>query len=210
MSPPRDYNSPARDAVKAETRARILEAVVEVVRTDGVHAFSVQNVARKAGVSHRTVYRHFATREDLLDGLAESIDALTQGRGLPSQPDDLGKLPDTVRGFFERFDEARDLMQVYVITSIALGRVTPSHQHRTRTLEAAMARAFPRLPADELHRAAALLRTLTSSRTWFGLTVEHELSSAEAGQAAAWALQILIDDLARRDRLAPLPPPEPR
>ena len=51
LSDTREYNSPARAQAKAETRERIVDAVVRVVLDDGIHAFTVQNVAEKAGVS---------------------------------------------------------------------------------------------------------------------------------------------------------------
>ena len=69
MSAESNYHSPLRDRAKHETRTRILDAVVRVVLDDGIHAFSVANVAKRAGVSHRTVYRHFASREELLDAV---------------------------------------------------------------------------------------------------------------------------------------------
>src|SRR5687768_8115852 len=75
------YSSPVRDEGKEATRAKILDALVRVVIDDGVHAFSVASVAERAGISHRTVYRHFASREELLEALSEAIDAA----GTPAQ-----------------------------------------------------------------------------------------------------------------------------
>jgi AcrR family transcriptional regulator len=73
---PATYNSPKRDEAKDNTRAAILEALVRVVIDDGIHAFSVANVAKRAGVSHRTVYRHFPSRDALIEGFSASVDAL--------------------------------------------------------------------------------------------------------------------------------------
>ncbi|MCB1015943.1 MAG: TetR/AcrR family transcriptional regulator, partial [Acidimicrobiales bacterium] len=43
--------------------------------------FSVQGVADRCGISHRTVYRHFPTRESLLDGLVERMGAAMEAAG---------------------------------------------------------------------------------------------------------------------------------
>ena len=45
------------------TNEAILRALVDVIREGGVHDFNVHKVADAAGVSHRTVYRYYATRE---------------------------------------------------------------------------------------------------------------------------------------------------
>ena len=63
------------EALRAEqtnlTRRRIIEAVAQVAANAHPTAFSVPAVAAAAGVSVRTVYRYFPTKEDLLDGLSE-------------------------------------------------------------------------------------------------------------------------------------------
>ena len=58
------YNE-LRAAQAQATRARILEATVAVMAR-GVASVSIPAVAREAGVSVPTVYRHFATKRDLL------------------------------------------------------------------------------------------------------------------------------------------------
>src|SRR3954451_20548922 len=67
----RPYTSPLRQRQTAETRAVILEALGAELAAGNVEEFSVARLARRAGVSERTVYRHFETREALLDGLSE-------------------------------------------------------------------------------------------------------------------------------------------
>src|SRR3978361_1151111 len=51
------------------TRERILEAAEEVLRRFGPRKASVVDVARALGVSHGSVYRHFASKADLRDAV---------------------------------------------------------------------------------------------------------------------------------------------
>src|SRR5512134_923948 len=104
----RKYESPARREAKQDTRERILDAVVDVVTREGVHAFTVQNVANAAGVSHRTVYRHFATREALLDGLDELLVRRGISAGVIPENVEFEDLPNLVQAVFQSFDAFRD------------------------------------------------------------------------------------------------------
>ena len=197
----RKYKSPARQEAKQDTRDRILDAMVDVVTREGVLAFTVQNVASAAGVAHRTVYRHFATREALLDGLDELLERRGTEAGvvLPT-PSDPAELPKMVGAAYHGFDAFRDGMRAYVILSIALGRRVPSFDRRTRSARANIARAFPGLTRQEVRAAAGMVRLLVSTRTWFLLTTEQSMSTDAAGRAASWAMEALLADLATRSK----------
>lgn len=49
-----------------ELRHQILDAADTLLRTEGVGALSMREVARRAGVSHQAPYHHFADREAIL------------------------------------------------------------------------------------------------------------------------------------------------
>lgn len=57
-------------------RAALLRAAFHLVGKKGLEAFTLREVARRAGVSHNAPYRHFSSREDLLAALA--TEGLTQ------------------------------------------------------------------------------------------------------------------------------------
>lgn len=52
-------------------RRQILDASIDLLRTGGVGALSMREVARRAGVSHQAPYHHFADREAILAAIAE-------------------------------------------------------------------------------------------------------------------------------------------
>ena len=53
------------------TRERILAAAEELLRRHGPAKTTVSDVARALGMSHANVYRHFASKADLRDAVAE-------------------------------------------------------------------------------------------------------------------------------------------
>ena len=68
----RKYESPLREQQAAATRERILEGLVTTM-ADGLAEVSMPAVARAAGVSVATVYRHFPTKQTLFDALPAYI-----------------------------------------------------------------------------------------------------------------------------------------
>jgi len=77
------------DYHRQNLRGTLLELAEQTVRTVGVEALSLRQLARDAGVSHAAPARHFRDRRALLDALAlagferlgASIDAAAAGEG---------------------------------------------------------------------------------------------------------------------------------
>jgi AcrR family transcriptional regulator len=51
-------------------RETLLDSAVDLIRENGPDAFTLREVARRAGVSHNAPYRHFKHKEDLLNAVA--------------------------------------------------------------------------------------------------------------------------------------------
>ena len=60
-----------------------MEAVAEVVTRDGIDALTFAAVAEQAGVGERTVYRHYPSRDSLLDALDAHVEARLELGGFP-------------------------------------------------------------------------------------------------------------------------------
>jgi AcrR family transcriptional regulator len=62
----------------ANLRQILLDAAVALIGEVGPRAFTLREVARRAGVSHNAPYRHFASKDELLaEVAAEGFDRLT-------------------------------------------------------------------------------------------------------------------------------------
>src|SRR3954451_17443979 len=74
------------------TRERILAAVAELVERREAQELTMPGVAAEAGVSLRTVYRHYQTRDELLEAAGRWIgDELLQ-HPYPGTLDDVANL----------------------------------------------------------------------------------------------------------------------
>jgi AcrR family transcriptional regulator len=72
--PRRAYVSSVRTAAAAEKRDRVLEAAAKLLREDAsIARFSLDSVAKAAGVTRLTVYNQFGSRRGLLEAVFDEI-----------------------------------------------------------------------------------------------------------------------------------------
>src|ERR671939_1455948 len=73
---PRPYRLGRRQEAAEETRARIIAAARELLSAaGGVSGFTIDSVARQAGVARMTVYHQFGSKQGLLEALFDSLAA---------------------------------------------------------------------------------------------------------------------------------------
>ncbi len=194
----RTYRSELREQQAEETRARILDATVRVMAR-GVATLSVPAVAREAGVSVPTVYRHFATKADLLGAVYPH---LVRRAGLDefAAPRSLDELYDGVRAIFERIDSFDDLARAAMASPAAAEARQLNMPHRLALTRRFADSITPRLREADRDRIARLLVVLTSSsalRMWR----DHLGSSVdEAAGDVEWLVRAAIAASTSRDR----------
>lgn len=192
---------PLRERHKEATRDIILRAAADVVATRGIHAFTVQEVADRAGISHRSVYRYFPTREALVEGLytfAEQM-ALPWANKLSPVLEDV---PVLAMNPFVMFDREPNIIRASVMARLTTGYQPQARIQRTKGFEAGMRRLTQNLDAQEFRRTFALLRLLVSSNAWLVFREDFGLSGEEMTKAVSWAVNVLIQDLKRKNRAA--------
>ena len=70
-----DATSQARPPGGRGARERIERAAADLFYRNGIHATGVELVARQANVSKRTLYQHFASKNDLVDNYLRGFEA---------------------------------------------------------------------------------------------------------------------------------------
>lgn len=176
-----------------------MEALSDVLATSGIAGFSVQAVADRAGVSHRTVYRHYPSREALLEGIADYLQVPLRDIGLPSVPSSLDEVVTSVGTLYEFFEAHSRLMEAMVIVRLALGFEPKRSRERTSGFVRLIDEEAPHLDPAEAKRYAMGIRAIASSQHWYVLTRRLELSSSEAAEITADSLRALIGEIRRRN-----------
>ncbi len=179
----RSYRSRLREEQADATGGRILDATLRVMAT-GIASVSIPAVAREAGVSVPTVYRHFGTKSDLLAAVFPHV---VHRAGLDDlvPPRSIDELGPGVRALFERIDSAGDLARA-AAASPAVEEVRrvgmPARLEMSRRLAGSI---VPKLTPGDRDRIARLLTILISAsalRVWrdhLGSTVEEAASDID-------------------------------
>jgi AcrR family transcriptional regulator len=188
---------------RLRTRHAILDALADVIAEAGGLEFSIQQVADRASVTHRTVYNHFATREALRDGLAERVEELLGATGR-RRPDagtpSLESLAPMVAESYAVFESCAPAVRASVILTLASRGPTRLAKRRTDAFRKIVRQGLPAnapVPADE---ATAAVRMFLSTIGWHVLTEHLGLSPTKAAATAEWAIRVLLDAAARETR----------
>lgn len=186
-----------RDRQTELTRDLILKALAELIREGRLAEFSVQDVADRAGVSLRTVYRHFASREALLEGFTIWANAKMRGRSAgalnaPIRADDLGP---HVRAKFAAFERLAPV-QIPIVKLIQASQTYRAESSEyLEGLRSALTEVTCHLDEELANAVVWTIRMMCSSQTWRALHEEGHVDGAHAGAATAWAVDLLIEAL---------------
>jgi AcrR family transcriptional regulator len=177
-----------RDAHVAATRRRIARAVVDVLASSGTLSLSFPAVAERAGVSLRTVYRHFPNKEALL---AAALDAGTEEftAAYPMGARHLSTIAELVPALFREIAANRDLVTVQHTTPAGIAlrgeRLRQRRAEVTRILQADL----PEVPEDARRRLADLITVLISSSLLLDLVDHLGLTVEDAASLVVFAVE---------------------
>ncbi|MBI1359363.1 MAG: TetR family transcriptional regulator [Alphaproteobacteria bacterium] len=181
-----------RDAHKDLTRERILEAAIECLNDEELDQLTMEGVAAKAGVTKRTIYRHFATREELLKA---SWPVMQKMVGLPGT----GNFVDSAEAMialpltlFPSFDGQAGAIRASTYSRAGRELRMAVNDRRKGSFLKAVKGARPDLDDAEALRLAATVQLLCSAFAWSVMRDFWGLSGEQSGRAVSDALEILL------------------
>jgi AcrR family transcriptional regulator len=187
---PRAYQSELRAEQAEETRRRILDAALRVMGT-GLASLSVPAVAREAGVSVPTVYRHFGTKADLLAAMYPHAARRAGLDGVPD-PSTVKDVKSAVRAVIERLDALDDVSRAAFASPIAdevRHATMPSRFARIRRLGESIEPPLSSTDLDRITRLLVVLISQSSLRTWR----DHlGVSADQAADDVDWILRAVV------------------
>jgi AcrR family transcriptional regulator len=162
------------------TRRLILDAALQALEAEPTNNLTMRLVAKRAAISERTVFRYFATREDLLDAVVEAFQARLD---LPPTPRTLEDLLGYPSALYKRFEANANLNKASLLSEIA----QRMRQDRARmdAVRKIVDRSAPQ-SADGMRKiAAANIRFYLAASSWFyfrfvfGFSLEDSIACAE-------------------------------
>jgi len=172
----------------ALTRKRIIDAVFELLAEGHPAAISIPEVSRRSGVSIATIYRHFPSKEQLLEATA-FVGVTPREELLRRDPD-----PDNFAPFLEStWSELAAIEPVIrVQLSTRLGQEVRKRRTRNRAdvaIEVLASKGFDP-DREETRRLARLASMLSSSAVYLD---QLDLPRRQAIGDLAWAVKALTD-----------------
>ena len=188
------YSSTLRDRQVAQTRELILDALTTLLGDRRVDEVTMRDIAAAAGVSERTVYRHFPDRDSLLEGLSQrlpQLDSIAPSFGLGGLDD----IAPTSRRLMELLDEHYVTARAEAVFNADPRRFAADTRANTREMRELLAKGLPDLSEREQLRISAVIRCLVSSQAWLRMREEFGVPGTESGPVVAWVIDTIIREL---------------
>ncbi|MGO8870730.1 MAG: TetR/AcrR family transcriptional regulator [Acidimicrobiales bacterium] len=184
--PDRTYDGTLRREQAAATRERIVGAGSELLHGGSIRDWkrlTVRAVAERAGVSERTVYRHFGNERGLSDAVMHRLE---QEAGIDLEGMALGDIGKVATQLLEHVAsypiEPRPPLDATLVDA--------NRRQKDALLGAVAARAG-RWPEDHQMLAAALFDVLWSVEAFERLVGDWQLDPAEAIRGVSWVIGLL-------------------
>jgi len=188
-----------RERQAAVIREAILDALADRLDSDDPDDIAMPQVAEQAGISLRTLYRYFPTREAMFDAVGDHV----VGRlGLPRQ---IEGADDIVPVFLEsarRGAQSPRLVRAMLWTRPGRRARSSHRRRRVDAITAALTEVTSHLPSAEARRREGAIVYLASLPAWITVSEECGLSAEDARLGIAWALDTLVAGLRRENQAA--------
>lgn len=187
----RRYQSDLRAQQAASTRERILDATMQVLAR-GLAEVTIPAVAREAGVSVPTVYRHFGTKRDLLAALQPHLQRRA-GIDRVAPPDSIDGLRGTLVALIGGMDGLDDVARAALASPAGeeVRRIHgPNRVRLGRTIADGIAPGLSEAGRDRVARLLLVLTTSSALRMWrdqLGRSVEEIAEEIDAAVRAVIA-----------------------
>jgi AcrR family transcriptional regulator len=186
---------PLRERKAQAVREQVLDVLLARVEGDGFREVAMEDLARSAGVSRRTLYRLFPTREALLVAAGKRF---ADTVGMPQEIGGPEQLSATFREGSRLMERRADLARALYRSATGKGIRAGQRSRRIQMIGNALRSLTDKLEKDEARRVTAVIAFLISSNTWITIQDESGLDGDEIRLGVSWAIDVLVDDLKRR------------
>ncbi len=187
MTVKRSYDNSKREAKAEATRQKIIDALIQQLIENNTPDFSVEEAAATAGVTTRTLFRHFSNKEEMLAGVSEGILKLTGKIKEPQTPADFLQVFKNTYGLFQQHP---DLIKATLLSDLGRGARSALAERRRKANMSALTPLVASLQDEEAKAVQAVLCNLITAETWLNVTTNFNLNSNNAYVVINWLLQL--------------------
>ncbi len=171
------------------TRRLIVDTAVSLLVDGEERDLAIRSVAAAAGMSERTIFRHFSGREDLLDAVA---DEMKRRQDHPPLPSTLAGLDAYVPLLFSQFEANAALIQAALRTEVYDRIRSADLVERGAHIRMLIERELPDGDERERSLVAANIHYHLIASTWHYYRRRFGFSAEETVAAARLAIATMI------------------
>lgn len=186
----RPYDSPLRQQQARDTRERIVGAGAELVHSFPAwdwRGLTFRAVGERAGVSERTVHRHFSSERALRDAI---LQRLVMESGVSLDQLQLANFANITAGLFtylSSFAAAPEAIEEPSFAAI--------DQHRREALLDSVRHETPQWPKADHEIVAAMLDMLWNVPSYERLVTAWQLDGPQAIRAVTWVIGLIEKEI---------------
>ncbi|MBO9578830.1 MAG: TetR/AcrR family transcriptional regulator [Microbacteriaceae bacterium] len=147
-------------------RERLLQTASGLFYQEGIHAVGVDRIVDEAGVTRATFYRHFPSKEDLVEAYIDGEDAGIRG---------------ALAGAEAAIEDPKQLVE-----AVIEGLADDVARHHTRGCP------FINAAAEYPDAASGVRRAVQEHRTWFRAELERLLAAAGSSDPEGAAAELVL------------------
>jgi AcrR family transcriptional regulator len=186
------YTSHLRQTQVELTQRTIMEAMASVLIEQGPAGDAVKEVASRANVSERTIYRHFPSKEALWDAFLLWV---SDKVGLDDYPKTAEEMLEAVPPMFAMFDEHEELLRACLDIRAWSDVWLRGRSGWKEGIGTMLDNSFPNLTEDNKDKAGAVIHMLFNGLTWKTMKDQWGFNGDQAAVATQWALSTTFDTL---------------
>lgn len=189
----RIYDNSRRQSGSHETQLLILESLVELLVEKKGEEVSVSEIAKRSKVNPRTIFRFFKDKEGLQSATHLYLQSYLMDGAAQLEAHDF---VDFARNVFLLFEENESKALAYVLSSFGQSARVLFRKELNRLMTKKIIEEYGIKLTSKTKGKIALILSLVNAKVWYELKTEHVLSGEEIEATIAWALEVLLDDLA--------------
>lgn len=173
-----------------------MEGLIKVIVSDGVGELSVPAVAAESGVSVPTIYRHFGSKQGLVDALGEYVIARTGLRvDLSSPPETVDELVDLIPDMYRKSAAMEPALRAAMATDVGQEARRRFMPQRLEAIEETLSHVAAGMPQSEFTYLRDTVLILGSSAVMRAFKDYLGMNADQAAETAAWAVRMIMEGL---------------
>jgi len=190
---PRKYNNSARAEKSNSNRQKIIENYVALLVEKHGEELSLEELAERAELSTRTLFRFFGDKKSLTRELETYLETYVTRVSGNLQ---MMSVEDFAEFSFQVFDEYERLILAYLYTNFGQqSRVLFRRRFNALVIEKLKTRIPQNLTKEQQSRVHLII-TLINANLWSDLRSVYGETGADMGKSMKWAMGVLLNNVA--------------